>query len=447
MFITLNRKVIKPLYAQLYEQLKHKILTQEITADEKLPSKRQLKNDLGISMTTIETAYMMLLDEDLIYTKPKSGYYAARLTGLTFETKSLGSIHKPDIKEALLPLGPIDTSIIQSETIRQIAKDVYADTKLFNKGASSGEDILKEAIYKHIHATRGVTCVIDQIVVGPSTEFLLEQLMHLLEFPKMTIEDPGYPVVKKVLKKYNINFDAVQVERNGINVKNIQHPIIHITPSHQFPTGAVLNLHKRIQLLQLAEQAQGYIIEDDYDSEFRYEGRPLPSLHSLDQHDRTIYMTTFSKVLFPSLRLACMVLPKELVEKYYHDRYTCDVPRHLQHIVAQYINEGFLNRHINRVRKIYRQRMDEVLNFLKEHYPQAEVHGAHTGMHILLRLPGVDIESRARRHHLSSLNDYAVHKHYGDSIVIGIGEASVEEIIKIIKQFLDNKKTPTEIHR
>ncbi len=446
MFISLNRKLEQPLYIQLYDQIKNKILTHEIASDEKLPSKRQLQNDLGVSMTTIENAYAMLVDEDLIYTKVKSGYYATSHAGLTFEKKTHLPIVKPENSRPLLPLGTIDTSIIQSESIRQIAKDIYADKKLFNKGDSSGEDVLKEAIYKHIHQHRGVTCSIDQIVVGPSTEFLLDQLMHLLEFPKMTIEDPGYPVVKKVLAKHRIDFDAVDVETNGININNIKQPIIHVTPSHQFPTGAVLNLQKRIQLLKHVEN-DGYIIEDDYDSEFRYEGRPLPSLHSLDQHDRTIYMTTFSKVLFPSLRLACMVLPKALAEKYYREDYTCDVPRHLQHIVAQYINEGYLNRHINRVRKIYRQRMHEVLEFLRAFYPEVKVAGAHTGMHILLRTPGENIEHAARMHQLSSLNDFAVHKNYADTIVIGIGEASIGEIKEILTQFFDKNKTPTDIHR
>lgn len=171
MFIRLNRKLEQPLYIQLYEQIKHKILTHEIASDEKLPSKRQLQNDLGVSMTTIENAYAMLVDEDLIYTKVKSGYYATSHAGLTFEKKPLLTIEKPKRTEPLLPLGTIDTSIIQSESIRQIAKDIYADKKLFNKGESSGEDVLKEAIYKHIHQHRGVTCSIDQIVVGPSTEF------------------------------------------------------------------------------------------------------------------------------------------------------------------------------------------------------------------------------------------------------------------------------------
>ena len=444
MFITLNRKLEQPLYVQLYEQIKHKILVQDIASHEKLPSKRELKNDLGISMTTVEHAYAMLVDEDLIYAKPKSGYYATAHDGITFESKAAQIIKKPNITEPVLPLGTIDTSIIQSATIQQIAKEIYADKKLFNKGDSSGEDILKQAIYNHIHEHRGVTCSIDQIVVGPSTEFLLDQLMHLLDFPKISIEDPGYPVVKKVLKKHRIDFDAVKVESNGIDVDDVSHPVVHITPSHQFPTGAVLSLQKRIQLLQRAEE--GYVIEDDYDSEFRYEGRPLPSLHSLDQNDRTIYMTTFSKVLFPSLRLACMVLPKALIEKYYQQNYTCDVPRHLQHIVAKYINGGYLNRHINRVRKIYRQRMLEVLEFLGEFYPEVEVSGAHTGMHILLRMPGEDLELRAGEHRISSLNDYAVHKHYEDTIVIGTGEASIEEIKEILKAFFDNKKAPGEIY-
>lgn len=435
MFLTLNRTKETPIYEQLYNQLKDKILTEEIKKNEKLPSKRQLQSDLNVSITTIERAYTMLLDEDLIYSKHKSGYYATHIDGLTFETKHPIEINKPKRRDVSLPLGTIDTSIIQADAFRKIAQEVYQDTKLFNKGEDSGELILKQSLYHYMHQNRGVTCSMDQIVIGPSTEFLLDQLMHLLDFKSMSIEDPGYPVVKKILKKHNIPFDAVTVEKTGIKVDKVKQNIVHVTPSHQFPTGAILNLQNRIQLLKHVNQHDGYIIEDDYDSEFRYEGKPLPSLHSLDQHDRTIYMTTFSKVLFPSLRLACMVLPKELAERYYQKRFTCDVPRHLQHIVAKFFDQGYVSRHINRVRKIYRQKTHEITTFLSEHHPEVEIRGTHTGMHIWLRLPNDDLEERARRFNLSALNDYAVNKKYQDSIVIGIGEASVREIKETLTLF------------
>lgn len=435
MFISLNRTEETPIYEQLYKQLKDKILIQEIQAHEKLPSKRQLQDDLSISMTTIERAYAMLLDEDLIYSKQKSGYYAVRVDGLQFNTKKPVYINKPDSQKTALSLGTIDTSIIQADTFRQIAQEVYRDTTLFNKGEDSGEPELKRAIYNYIHHNRGVTCAIDQIVVGPSTEFLLDQLMHLLDFQNLSLEDPGYPVVKKVLNKYAITFNPVPVEKTGIDVDRIREKIIHVTPSHQFPTGAILNLQKRIQLLQYVKQHDGYIIEDDYDSEFRYEGRPLPSLHSLDQNDRTIYMTTFSKVLFPSLRLACMVLPKALSERYYNERFTCDVPRHLQHIVAQFFERGFVGRHINRVRKIYREKTQEITTFIHQELPEVEVRGMHTGMHMWLRVPESNLETRAAQFNLSPLNDYAVDKRYTDSIVIGIGEAPTEEIKDILTTF------------
>ena len=146
-------------------------------------------------------------------------------------------------------------------------------------------------------------------------------------------------------------------------------------------------------------------------------------------------MTTFSKVLFPSLRLACMVLPKSIAERYYQEKFTCDVPRHLQHIVAHYFERGFIARHINRMRKIYRERTRDITGFLLEKYPEVEVRGTHTGMHIWLRLPGEDIEFRAREFDLSPLNDYAIDKRYGDSIVIGIGESSVDEVKDILTQF------------
>lgn len=435
MFVSLDRNEDTPIYEQLYKQIKDKILMHEIGAEEKLPSKRQLKDDLGISMTTIEHAYTMLIDEGLIYSKDKSGYYIETIEGLKFEEKNPEIIERPSEKVRRLPLGTIDTSIIQADTFRQIAQEVYRDASLFNKGEDSGEEILKQNIYEYMHNNRGVTCSIDQIVIGPSTEFLLDQLMHLLDYESFSIEDPGYPVVKKVLNKHGMTFKPVPVTQTGIDVDQVSEKIVHVTPSHQFPTGAILNLQKRVQLLQHVNSNNGYIIEDDYDSEFRYDGHPLPSLHSLDQHDRTIYMTTFSKVLFPSLRLACMVLPKSLAERYYQEKFTCDVPRHLQHVVAHYFERGFIVRHINRMRKIYRERTREITGFLSEKYPEVEVRGMHTGMHIWLRVPGENIEARARAFDLSPLNDYAIDKSYSDSIVIGIGESTVEEVKEILSEF------------
>ena len=440
MLINLDRQADTPLFEQLYSAVKEQILKGELANDEKLPSKRQLKADLSISQTTIEHAYNLLLDEDLIYSREKSGFYVSAIEQLNrMAPDTTPEIRRPERKDYVLPLGTIDTTLVQNDVLKQMAREVYSDAELLNKGDDSGETVLKEQIRHYLNINRGVTCSTDQIFIGPSTEFLLEQLMYLLQYPKMTIEDPGYPVIRKVLERLDSGMDAAQVLEDGIDVDQVAdlaNPVVHVTPSHQFPSGAVMSLQKRIQLLNHASSNDRLIIEDDYDSEFRYTGRPLPSLQGLDQNDRTIYMSTFSKSLYPSLRLSCMVLPASLAELYYEKDLSCNVPRQMQHIVARFMEQGYLTRHINRMRKVYRKKMEAIITWIAAHH-DVEMHGEHTGMHFIIRVPGTDLEEAAANHGLVHGNVYSYERDLGDTIIVGIGEKDTREIIDILNRFLE----------
>ena len=440
MFINLDKKSELSLYEQLYEDIKTKILQGVLESGSKLPSKRQLKADLNISMTTVENTYNLLIDENLIYAKEKSGYYVSTIDTLKVKEKALQEIKVHDSVKSVLPLGQVDTSIVQNDVLKKISNQVFSDTSLLNSGNSSGEESLKDAIRDYLYVNRGVQCRIEQIFIGPSTEYLLEQVIYLLDYPKMTLEDPGYPIVKKVLDRLKIEYDLAEVKTDGINVdmvKEFNNAVTHITPSHQFPSGVVMSLKNRIKLLNLVSEQNGYLIEDDYDSEFRYRGRPLSSLQGLDQNDRTIYMNTFSKSVFPSLRLAVMVLPPQLAEKYYQVGLSCNVSRQMQHIIAQFMDKGYLVRHINRVRKHYGERMHSIVSSLENKYTKIEISGHHTGMHFVLRVPDVDIRELAKKHRIITMSDYSQKINIVDTVLVGIGSRSEEEIIEIISKFLD----------
>lgn len=440
MFINLNKDSATPLYEQLYQDIKQKILNGYLTGHAKLPSKRQLSLDLSISMTTIERAYNLLVDENMIYTREKSGHYVTDTEILHTHDKNLTTIKLPKPPNYILPLGTVDTSIVQNDVIKQLSASVFADSALLNAGDKSGEAVLKESIKDYLYVNRGVQCVTEQIFIGPSTEYLLEQVFYLLDYPKMTLEDPGYPNVKNVLARLNIPYDTAHVEVDGIDVeavKTLNNKLTHITPSHQFPSGVVMSLNKRIKLLNAVSRQGGYLIEDDYDSEFRYTGRPLSSLQGLDQNDRTIYMNTFSKSIYPSLRLAVMILPPELAEKYYESGLSCNVSRQMQHIIARFINEGYLTRHINRVRKFYGEKMAAVTSLLNDKHPGVEISGEHTGMHFVLRVPGVDLRGAARKHRIISMSSYSRNEDFNDTVLIGIGGKSAEEIVGILDELLD----------
>ncbi|CAD2073892.1 MocR-like pyridoxine biosynthesis transcription factor PdxR [Jeotgalicoccus meleagridis] len=440
MFINLDKKSELSLYEQLYEDIKTKILQGVLESGSKLPSKRQLKADLNISMTTVENTYNLLIDENLIYAKEKSGYYVSTIDILKVKEKALQEIKVHDSVKSVLPLGQVDTSIVQNDVLKKISNQVFSDTSLLNSGNSSGEESLKDAIRDYLYVNRGVQCRIEQIFIGPSTEYLLEQVIYLLDYPKMTLEDPGYPIVKKVLDRLKIEYDLAEVKTDGVNVdmvKEFNNAVTHITPSHQFPSGVVMSLKNRIKLLNLVSEQNGYLIEDDYDSEFRYRGRPLSSLQGLDQNDRTIYMNTFSKSVFPSLRLAVMVLPPQLAEKYYQVGLSCNVSRQMQHIIAQFMDKGYLVRHINRVRKHYGERMHSIVSSLERKYSSIEISGHHTGMHFVLRVPDVDVRELAKKHRIITMSDYSQKINIVDTVLVGIGSRSEEEIIEIISKFLD----------
>ncbi len=440
MFINLDKKSELSLYEQLYGGIKTRILQGVLESASKLPSKRQLKADLNISMTTVENTYNLLIDENLIYAKEKSGYYVSTIDTLKVKEKALQEIKVHDSVKSVLPLGQVDTSIVQNDVLKKISNQVFSDTSLLNSGNSSGEESLKDAIRDYLYVNRGVQCRIEQIFIGPSTEYLLEQVIYLLDYPKMTLEDPGYPIVKKVLDRLKIEYDLAEVKTDGINVdmvKKFNNHVTHITPSHQFPSGVVMSLKNRIKLLNLVSEQNGYLIEDDYDSEFRYRGRPLSSLQGLDQNDRTIYMNTFSKSVFPSLRLAVMVLPPQLAEKYYQVGLSCNVSRQMQHIIAQFMDKGYLVRHINRVRKHYGERMHSIVSSLENKYTKIEISGHHTGMHFVLRVPDVDIRELAKKHRIITMSDYSQKINIVDTVLVGIGSRSEEEIIEIISKFLD----------
>ncbi|AKG75127.1 PLP-dependent aminotransferase family protein [Salinicoccus halodurans] len=442
MLISLDKHSDVPLFEQIYNSIKQQIIDGELVNDDKLPSKRQLQRDLSISQTTIENAYGRLADEDLIYSREKSGYFVTPTEQLKLGNKTPGpDIVRAEKKKYALPLGTIDTTIVQSDVLKQIAREVFSDNELLNLGDESGEKELKEQIRHYLHINRGVTCAIDQIFIGPSTEFLLEQVLYLLKYPSMTIEDPGYPVIKKVLNRLESEVDFAEVLEDGVDVEAVRalnNPVVHVTPSHQFPSGVVLSLKKRIQLLNHASVTDSYIIEDDYDSEFRYTGRPLSSLQGLDQNDRTIYMSTFSKSLYPSLRLSCMVLPKPLAELYYQKALSCNVSRQMQHIVASFMERGYLNRHINRIRKIYRTKMETITEWIYSEFDEVEVYGEHTGMHFLIRVPDRDLSRAAEKHSMVHGNTYSHTRNLADTVLVGIGEKDVHEIKGILAAFLED---------
>ncbi|MET1013854.1 MAG: PLP-dependent aminotransferase family protein [Paenisporosarcina sp.] len=395
--IQLNKTSQTPLYAQLYEEMKAAIIRGDLIVGTKLPSKRKLADFLSISQTTIELAYAQLVSEGFISSFARQGYYVEEVAELAYveqqreiedELESVKTSYLIDFHS-----GKIDTTAFPFNQWRKYSKDVLDDSSrdLLLLGHPQGDLELRQEIASYLYSSRGVRCAPQQIILGSGTEQLMPLLIRLLGNQSVyAIENPGYPLTHHIFVNHDRSVIPIPVDGDGMNVSALEKTdasVAYVTPSHQFPTGAILSASRRVQLLNWASAKEGrYIIEDDYDSEFRYTGKPIPSLQGIDQSERVIYISTFSKSLMPSLRMAYLVLPMHILQAYrkIFPYYSSTVPRLDQHVLAQFMNAGHFSKHLNRMRKIYRKKLEKLTSCLALYAPLVKISGEQAGMHIVL---------------------------------------------------------------
>lgn len=446
-----------PMYEQLYLYIKNEIIEGRIPYGAKLPSKRRLADFLKISQNTIESAYDQLVAEGYIKAIPRKGYFVMAYEDLEYVAKN-EKINIPTKTEEI-PIhydfhpSAIDTENFPFSKWRKYAKDTITkeNQSLLLLGDPQGEVNLRQEIAKYLYFARGVQCSPEQIIVGAGSEILLQQLLQLFDKNMVYgIEDPGYHVILRILKNLPNEICPLQVDHEGVKVdlldeKNIN--IVYVTPSHHFPFGTVLSVNRRTKLLKWAiEREDRYIIEDDYDSEFRYVGKSIPSLQSMDIGEKVIYLGTFSKSLMPSMRISYMVLPKKLLYRYnekFSYFHTSTVSRMDQHILTQFLKEGDFERHLNRMRKIYRRKLEKVLDRLKPYEKDIEIIGGHSGFHVVLVVKnGMGEEelverALAKRIKIYPLSKYSLEKKIESppKIVLGfagIPEKNIEEAVLLL---------------
>lgn len=465
LFFQLQKEHSIPLYEQLYIGFKNAITTQQLEVGSRLPSKRELAEFFNISQTTVELAYAQLAAEGYITSKPRVGYFVEEIDELPFHKMKKSAIFPQQMDNTGQTQYTIDFSSakIDEEAFpfsiwRKYAKDVLdAPFKhLLQIGERQGELALRIEIANYLHKSRGIHCHPEQIVIGSGTEQLLPMILKLLgDQVMLALENPGYsPIPRKQLEHLAIPID---VDADGLIVSQLQKTaanIVYVTPSHQFPTGAVLSANRRTQLLKWAANAPNrYIIEDDYDSEFRYIGKPIPALHGLDQHDCVIYLSTFTKSLMPSLRVAFFVLPPKLVAHYQanFNYYSSTVPRFEQHILAKFMKDGHFSKHLNRMRKIYRKKHDKCIDVFSTYYPQIEISGDAAGTNILISFlhekTEQQLQTLALQNHIYilPLSNYYLTPNQSDKRVFTLGFGhlainTIEEKIHQLMQIWDIKK-------
>lgn len=397
--ISLTKNHTTPLYEQLYSFIKHEITSGRITFGTKLPSKRKLELHLKLSQTTIETAYEQLVAEGYIEARPRKGYFVLACEELAFSKRwpALSNSSKKTSVKNLFDYdfypGSIDTSMFPYKKWRSLYREAISEEnhELLVLGNAVGEKNLRNEIKAYLYNSRGVICSADQIIIGAGIEQLFSQLIFLLgEKAIYGIENPGYPLTSNVLKSHKRRSILVDVDSEGANVSNLGQTEIntmYVTPSHQFPYGSIMSANRRAQLLNWSHQQRDrFIIEDDYDSEFRYSGRTIPSLHSLGKGETVIYLSTFSKSLMPSLRIGYMVLPPALMAHYRKEfsHYASCVSRIDQYVLARFMMEGFFEKHLNRMRNLYRKKLETVVNCLHGHKNKVIISGEKAGLHLLL---------------------------------------------------------------
>lgn len=396
-----------PLYEQLYLHIRQAIVDDTLTTGTKLPSKRKLGEFLDVSQTTVELAYAQLLAEGYIESLPRKGFYVLPQEELYVRRGSSVIEPLPVKKTYDFDLYPsqIDTTAFPFERWRRHLKQVVSEEHhdLLSLGSVQGDFILRQEIATYLYHSRGVHCSPEQIVVGSGTEQLLPQLLELLpDTTTFGIEDPGYPLTRQLFAHQRRTFIPILIDESGVRVDLVEQASIdalYVTPAHQFPTGTILSVSRRQRLLNWASERQTYVIEDDYDSEFRYSGKPIPSLQSMDQNERVIYLSTFSKSLMPSLRIGYMVLPPPLLNRY-RERYrhfTCSVPRFEQHTLAEFMATGDFEKHLNRMRKTYRRKLEIIIAAFKPYEPTVSITGASAGLHVVLSVRTTETSDQLKR--------------------------------------------------
>lgn len=397
--IQLNKSSQTPLYNQLYTKMKEAIIRGDLVVGTKLPSKRKLADFLSISQTTIELAYSQLVSEGFITSIARRGYYVEQVEELAYvEQENSIEQELESVKPSYIidfHSGKIDTTAFPFNQWRKYAKDVLDESSrdLLLLGHPQGDLELRQEIASYLYSSRGVRCKPQQIILGSGTEQLMPLLIRLLgKQASYAIENPGYPLTHHIFANHERHVIPISVDEDGMSVSELEKTdatVAYVTPSHQFPTGAILSASRRVQLLNWASAKEDrYIIEDDYDSEFRYIGKPIPSLQGIDQSERVIYISTFSKSLMPSLRMAFFVLPMHLLQAYRKTfpYYSSTVPRLDQHVLSQFMKAGHFSKHLNRMRKLYRKKLEKLTSCLAQYAPLVQISGEQAGMHIVLTI-------------------------------------------------------------
>ncbi len=453
--IYLNEKDKKPLYEQLYLEIKYQIISGKIPRNTALSSLRVMEKELQVSRNTVDRAYQQLLAEGYIRSMPGAGYFVEDIQNDYFNDTAPIKMNRESrilkyckdrvkydfgyasIDSDLFPWPKwkkyIQNAILTESSSKAIA---YEDNK--------GSLMLRKSLCGFLNRHRGVNCKPEQIVLCAGTQYAMDILTNLLPVDRNRVayEEPGYDAMRFIFEDKGYSVTSIPVLENGVDVELLSGTncnLLYITPSHQFPTGIVTSISNRNKILRWAHQKDAYIIENDYDSEFRYGIMPIPSLQSLDRYNQVIYVGTVSKVLTPSIRCAYLILPDCLLEVYNskYRYFNSSLPSYHQLAMAQFIDDGVLEKHIRRVSAINEKKYHIMINAIKEYLSdEVEIFQQPAGVHTLVRFINCkDQKGMIELMKASSIGIYGTKEYWRDQrnarediFLLGFNALSEEEI-------------------
>ncbi|MFD1178201.1 PLP-dependent aminotransferase family protein [Paenibacillus puldeungensis] len=440
-----------PKYKQIYHFIRELIENGELRANTHLPSIRQLADLLHVSRNTTLVAYEQLLAEGFIRSDSRRGYYVEDFENTDIHV-SRSQQQTEQIREATrdrapfidFRIGGVDAEAFPLKAWRRCTNKVLQEASTYVYGDRQGDPYLREQIAGYLLQSRGIRTHADSIVIGSSMQHLLLHLSILLKsegFSSLAVENPGYDGARTVFGLQGFQLEPIGVSPKGLIIEQLEHTkarLAYITPSHHFPTGVTMPMYKRHQLLKWASDRSGYIIEDDYDSEFRYKQKPIPALSSLQQNDSVIYVSTFSKSFLPSIRLSYMILPPKLLDKYkmlFAAMEQAASGIH-QRTMAYFMEGGFWDSHVRKMRALYKRKMNTLVTAFSEVFGDTvQVIGADSGLYVLIRPQLHKKESELIKQALScGVKVYPTSHYYmnnppnGPQLQVGISNITEENI-------------------
>lgn len=408
LIIPLDTRSKAPVYQQICEYIKSEIQHKTLKSGEKLPSSRALARCLSVSRSTVDLAYDQLVSEGYIEAVPCRGYYICDIDGLYYSDRKKQITRGDSLEEKQelqqkkqekenyiydFALNGIAPGGFPHNAWKKLSRQVLSeeDDTLFQLGNPCGEPGIRSAIAEYLYQARGVRCTAEQVIIGAGNDYLLMLLGTILgRNRRIAMENPTYLTAYYDFLHMGYEIGAVEQDEYGMEIQSLEDSgadIAYVMPSHQFPMGMVMPLKRRMELLNWAGKRENcYVIEDDYDSEFRYKGKPIPALQGFDRNDCVIYMGTFSKSIAPSIRVSYMVLPVKLMNRYLErkNQFSVTVSKSDQKILELFLKEGYYERHLNRMRAVYKNKHDVMVKCLRDMNTICTFTGEHAGVHLLI---------------------------------------------------------------